>query len=127
MGVVHHSNYAKFFEDARVAWLREEGMIAHHQPYGPFVFAVIAINCRFFRPARFDDALEVWTQAKLERGLRIHFQYALWSETAGRIIADGRTELVALTADLKPHKLPPELAAIFARQPWREEWPPGPR
>ena len=124
MGVCHHSAYVKWFEEARVEWLRETGLMAHHQPYGPLVFAVISLQNRYFRPARFDDELEVWTQARLEGALRIHFQYALWSKSAARVIADGRTELVAIGADFKPAKLPEDLRESFRQQPWREVWPP---
>lgn len=126
MAVAHHASYVKWFEEARVEWLRAAGLMEHHQPYGPFVFAVVALENRFRKPARFDDELDVWTQARLEGRLRIRFQYALWSKRLQRFIAEGRTELVALTEGFKPTRLPLELCARFEREPWSDVWPPPP-
>lgn len=123
MAVVHHSNHVKYFEEARVEWLRDRGIMSIHQPYGPYVFAVVKLETRYFKPARFDDALEVWVQSRLE-GARIVFQYALWCERLGEVIADGRTELVPANQELRPVRLPPSVREVFAREAWLESWPP---
>lgn len=126
MRVAHHSNYIKWFEEARVEWLRDSGLMEFHHPYGPYVFAVIRLENRFFKPARFDDELEVWTQGRVERGLRVHFQYALWSARLNRVIADAKTELIALTDDFKPARLPEALVSGLQHEPWDDVWPPEP-
>jgi acyl-CoA thioester hydrolase len=123
MGVVHHANHLKFFEEARVAWLRDRGLMEIHQPYGPYVFAVVKAETRYLKPARFDDQLEVWVQGHLE-GARIVFRYALWSVTAQQMIADGETHLVPINEKFLPAKLPPAARDVFAREPWSEVWPP---
>jgi acyl-CoA thioester hydrolase len=123
MAVVHHSNYAKYFEESRVEWLRARGMIEVHQPYGPLVFAVTELECKFLRPARFDDELQVWVQARL-MGVRLEFRYAIWSGQQAKVICEGRTALVALTADFKPVRLPEPIRRRMAQEPWSEVWPP---
>jgi acyl-CoA thioester hydrolase len=123
MGVVHHSNHVKYFEDARVEWLRARGMIEHHAPYGHLTFAVTSLEVRYFKPARFDDELEILLQARTE-GLRIHMQYALFLPRLNAYISDGRTVLVPLDDNFKPRKLPEELVAAFKAEPWSEAWPP---
>src|SRR3954469_13437408 len=65
MGVLHHANHIKYFEEARVEWLRNRNLIANHQPYGPYIFAVTHQEARYFKPAVFDEPLEVWVQAKM--------------------------------------------------------------
>ena len=121
MGVVHHSNHIKFFEEARVEWLRDRGLSEIHAPYGPYVFAVTKLEMRYFKTARFDDQLEVWVQGRAV-GARIHFRYALYSLRLRAIIADGTTELVPVTADLKATRLPFEALEQFRREPWSETW-----
>jgi len=123
MGVVHHSNHIKYFEDARVEFLRKKNMMRYHYPTGPLVFAVIELWTKYFKTAKFDDELQVWTQARLG-GLRVYFQYALFSKALNSFIAQGTTELIALGTDLKPKRLPPEFVASFDREVWDEVWPP---
>jgi len=123
MGVVHHSNHIKYFEEARVAWLRDRGLMDVHTPYGPLIFAVLRLENRYFKPARFDDELEVWVQSRFE-GARIHFRYALWSLRLESVIADGTTVLVPLSADFRPTKIPPRIVDAYATEPWSDVWPP---
>lgn len=123
MGVVHHSNHIKYFEEARVDWLRNKGMIGIHMPYGPYTFAVLELQNRYYKMARFDDELEVLVQSRL-KGARILFQYALWSQRLNAFVADGTTTLIPLNQEMKPAKLPSEVVELFAKEAWDETWPP---
>lgn len=125
MGVVHHSNHVKYFEQARVEWLRARGLIEIHHPYGPYVFAVHGLEAKYLRPARFDDELETHVEVRLE-GIRLHFQYAIRSLRTNEWIATGSTTLVPVNTDLKPARLPADVVAKFRTEPWSEEWPPRP-
>ena len=59
-GVVYYANYLKYFERARTEWLRSRGFeltdLLHS--YG-VVFVVRAITLDYFKPALFNDILEV--------------------------------------------------------------------
>ena len=123
MAVVHHSNYVKYFEEARVHFLRTRKLMAEHHPDGPLVLAVIEQWAKHFKSARFEDELEVWTQARLTK-LRIEFQYAIFSHNLKSFIAQGTTELIALGPDFKPKRLPLAFPEALAHEPWDEVWPP---
>lgn len=126
MGVVHHTNYIKYFEEARVEWLRQRELIQHHEPYGPYIFAVTHQEARYTKPAGFDEALEVFLQARVER-VRIFFQYAVWSTKTNAWLAHGSTTLVAIDRTMQPVRLPAELVDVFKKESWTEEWPPKER
>lgn len=117
MGIVHHSNHIKYFEEARVEWLRARGLLSIHSPYGPLSFAVVHLEASYRQPARFDDELEIHVQAKLE-GLRIHFHYSIWSVRLASEIAEGKTVLVSVNDQLRPARLPRLVAEVFAKEPW---------
>ena len=110
MGVVHHSNYIRYFEDARVDWMRERGLINFHAPAGEFVFAVHELNCNFRSPLKFNDLFDVAVRAELD-GVRIRLEYEITCD--GRPVADGKTVLVPLDSDFRPARLPPEARALF--------------
>lgn len=120
MGVVHHANHVRYFENARLEWMRDAGLIDLHHPYGSFVFAVHEQSSRYLKTLKFDEEIEIRLQAKLE-GARIRFQYVIWSSLQNAIVATGATALVPVTAgDLKPARLPREAREVFARSPWDE-------
>lgn len=123
MGVVHHSNHIKYYEEARVAWMRERGLIDVHHPYGPLVFAVVDLRSRYMKTARFDDALEVRVEVKAE-GLRILFRYAIWNERTSEWISEGETTLVPINDEMRPTRLPENAREVFGREPWSATWPP---
>jgi acyl-CoA thioester hydrolase len=110
MGVVHHSNYIRYFEDARVDWMRSSGLIDYHAPAGDFVFAVHELDCFFRRPLKFDDYFTVAVTSRLD-GVRIRLSYAITCE--GREIADGSTVLVPLDRNFRPARLPASARALF--------------
>ncbi len=112
MGVVHHSNYIRYFEDARVEWMRTSGLIDYHVPQGDFVFAVHELNCNFKRPLKFNDLFTVSVVARLD-GVRLRLAYAIMCD--GREIADGNTVLVPLDDQFRPARLPEPARALFAK------------
>ncbi len=125
MGVLHHSNHVRYFEEARVALLRDKGWMGIHHPTGPYVFAVTEQSARYYKPAVFDEPLEVWTQIRRE-GARLVFQYALFSRKTGAVIADGVTRLVPIDSSFKVAKLPASFIEAVGREAWDAVWPPEP-
>ncbi len=123
MGVVHHSNHIRIFEEARVEWLRARDLTNIHVPYGKLVFAVIEAKLKYLKPLGFDEEIEVITQSRLV-GVRLFFQYAIWSAKQRQFAALGETELVPLTQDFKPSKLPTEAVEAYKLEPWDSQWPP---
>ncbi|CAN5644636.1 hypothetical protein BH10BDE1_BH10BDE1_11780 [soil metagenome] len=124
MGVVHHSNYVRIMEVARVEWMRELGLMKFHIPYGAQVLGVTRLNVSFLKPARFDDDVCVGLEGRLN-GARLEIRYVLWLERLGQFVAVGETDLVPMVADkLVPTRFPIEMRASLRSLPWSSEWPP---
>ncbi len=126
MGVVHHSNYLRIFEDARVAWLRHKGLAKTHQPHSDVVYAVVDVHCRFMRPLRFGDEITVKLQVKQD-GAKFLFRYAIFKKTDKKTdeaaVCVGHTLHVAIDQKFKITKPPDELLEIIKEESWTEIWP----
>ncbi|MBK7842891.1 MAG: acyl-CoA thioesterase [Bdellovibrionales bacterium] len=122
MGVVHHANYLRYFEEARVAWLRERGLMNYHFPYAPVCFAVLESHCYHEKGPRFDDDLKIAVTVRRE-GLKIRFRYAIYSQTGEQRIATGETLLVPVDEKIKPVRLKKEFMAQLENESWIETWP----
>ena len=121
MGVVHHSNYLRYFEQARVEWLRHNELNMLHYPHADMTLAVLETRIRHFAPARFDDVIRIFTQARSER-LRVHFQYKVLAAKSDQILAVGHTILVPIDGEFKPRRLPEAMATHLEAKSWTETW-----
>jgi acyl-CoA thioester hydrolase len=125
MGVVHHSNYIRFMELARVDWLRGVGVMDLHIPHGDHVLGVLNANVEFKKPCRFDDEIEIFVEGRI-KGARLWIRYAIWLEKAGAWVATGETELALLTADrLQPTRFSRDFVSRLEATPLSQHWPPA--
>lgn len=106
MGIVHHSNYLRFFENARVVWLE-----THDKSYPEWIamglhFAVTHSHLDYHRSARFDDILEVTTWLEWVRGASLAMAYAIVCRSA--LVVTGRTEHASINDEGKVRRIPKE-------------------
>lgn len=124
MGVVHHANYLRFCEEARVAWMRERGLGHTHYPKSDRVLAVLNYQVWHYKPCTFDDLLRVYLQVG-RVGLRIRFQYRIYKmdEASGEIfIAEAETLHIPVDAELRPVRPSPQLIEQVEKESWTETW-----
>ena len=59
MGIVHHSNYVRYFECGRTAMLKELGLPLEKIEESGVMLPVVSVECRYKVPARLGDTLRV--------------------------------------------------------------------
>ena len=121
MGIVHHSNHARYFERGRIELLRLVEL-----PYTEVVRQGIHIpltefNVSFKRPLHFDDVVLVETSVGEVSRTRLAFSYRLFSAPAlrpaslaeapfpGKPLVTGETFHCATNPAGRPVPLPPAL------------------
>lgn len=106
MGIVHHANYIRYLEIARVAWMDE-----HDRPYKHYVgegyhFSTTRVEFDYKQSAAFDDVLEVTTWLDWVGGASLGMAYEL---TRGDdIVGVGATEHALVDHDGALCRLPAE-------------------
>ncbi|MES3037504.1 MAG: thioesterase family protein [Bdellovibrionota bacterium] len=119
MKVVHHTNYLRYFEEGRVAWGFDRGIISLTPGADITHLAVLDIRARYLKPLIFADKFEITVQAKLER-LRLTFQYRLIRD--GVVTTVGESVHVPLGEDLKLKPWNETVKNIFRSEAWTETW-----
>lgn len=104
MGVVYYANYLVWFEVARADWLRETGWSYREMESAGVSLPVIEAHCQYRQPARYDDEIEIRTQAKLISPVRIRFDYEVVREATE--LGSGYTVHAAVDATGRPCRLP---------------------
>ncbi|MDR0729961.1 MAG: acyl-CoA thioesterase [Prevotellaceae bacterium] len=107
MGVVHHSNYIRYFEQARTEYIRELGIPYADIEAGGVLMPIIATECRYFTPAGYDEVLTVRTRISGAITARIRFEYEIYN-AVGQQVCTGTTELAFIDALTRRPCRPPE-------------------
>ncbi|MGZ3745647.1 MAG: acyl-CoA thioesterase [Pseudobdellovibrionaceae bacterium] len=119
MGIVHHSNYLRICEEARVAWAHSRGLLDYQKKGSASLFAVYETRVRHMKPAFFGDELEVQLEVKA-KGVRIYMQYRL--NARGQTLAVAETTHVSLDQNLNLMRLPNDMMKILENEKWTETW-----
>lgn len=114
MGVVYYANYFVWFEVARTDLLRTLGWTYREMEASGVGLPVIEADCRYRRPARYDDELEIRTEGRITSPVRMEFVYAVSIKGQDGTIAEGHTAHAALGRNGRPCRLPSRITGAFA-------------
>ncbi len=92
MGVVHHSNYIRWMEEARVALLDRLGIGFAGMEARGLLSPVVAVDCRYLRPCRFDELVEVRTAITEFKGVRLVVSYEFFNRSTDQLAATGTSQ-----------------------------------
>lgn len=118
MGVVYYGNYFTFFEVGRVEYMRERG-IAYKQMEreDDSYIMVTEANCRYLRPARYDDLLRIRTRVSESRRRSIRFAYEILRHDSNEVLATGETLHIICNREGRPKSLPEKYRLLFPLKP----------
>lgn len=108
MGVVYHANYLPWFEIGRTQLLRELGVSYRKLEEEGFRLPVLEVSVKYFRPATYDDTLDIVTLLEEKPLLRIRLRYEVRRGDA--LLATGATVHAFLDREYRPVR-PPAWAA----------------
>ena len=119
MGVVYHGNYFAYFESARAEAIRELGFTYADMERMGVIMPVIEVQCRYLRPARYDDLLTIRVILnELPVHHKIEFTQEVYNESK-ELLASGRVILYFMEAGsmkrtTMPEKLRLKLQPFFS-------------
>lgn len=105
MKIVHHSNYIRWFEEARIAYLDAVGMSFAAQEAKGIVSPVLTVDAKYIQMVRFGDTVEIETRLNLYNGLRYGFSYEVRDKATGEIRCTGTSTHCFLAPDGKPIRI----------------------
>lgn len=119
MGVVHHSNYLRLLEEARLAWIEDH--VIRYSDMEKMGIIIPAVNAtgNFRDYLRFDDTFAVRVIPTKFTGVRACFKYEVYNCENGKLCYDGESEH-CFVADgsyrpLSLRKKAPELYEAFRK------------
>lgn len=105
MGVVHHSNYIRYMEEARCAWLESIQMPFSLLEENGITIPVLGVNCDYKYHVTFDDTIIIRPFAKEYTGVRMTIGYEVKDKKTGKVVLTGETKHCFTNKNLKPINL----------------------
>nr|WP_294897690.1 thioesterase family protein [uncultured Pedobacter sp.] len=93
MGYMYYGNYATMYEVARTEMLRSLGMSYKSMEEDGVMMPVLELNCKYIKPALYDDLITVKVIIEEKPRARIIFKYELYNQN-DVLINLGETTLV---------------------------------
>lgn len=86
MGIVHHSNYIRWFEEARIDFMRQTGLNYGEMEQSGIVMPVTHVLCKYIVSIRFDEEVEIIVKLNDFNGIRAAYCYEVYANS-GRSLA----------------------------------------
>jgi len=107
MGVVHHSNYLRWFEMARVEYLRAANVILPELIADGILFPITDVQCKYRQSAHFDDTIRIEAELVELSRVKLCFPYRVFREAESALLAEGSTQNVFTDEKGRIIRLPP--------------------
>jgi acyl-CoA thioester hydrolase len=113
MGIVHHSNYVRYFECGRVDMLKKLGLPIEKIEEAGVMLPVVSVECRYKVPARLGDTLKVVTLIDEVPRAKLVIRTEIFNPD-GLLCCEGKVVLGFINSQTRrPVRCPDELADVF--------------
>ena len=92
MGVVHHSNYFRYFEEARTSFMEQCGYPYSRLEAEGIISPVVSISCRYRKPLRYGESMEIRVYLTRMSRVKTAFRYEVLDAATGELRATGESE-----------------------------------
>lgn len=113
MGIVHHSNYIRYFETARTEFLRDSGYSYDDMEKSGIYMPVLSVTAEYKTPAVYDEVLVLYCGISKLKGASLELEYEIRGEESGEIHVRGTSSHGFTTTDLKPVRLKKEALELY--------------
>ena len=113
MGIVHHSNYIRYFECGRNAMLKEMNMPMEKVEASGVMMAVVAVDAKYKVPAKLGDTLRIVSIIDTPPTAKVVVKTEIYNQNE-QLVCTGSVTLGFINAmTRRPVRCPEALAEIF--------------
>lgn len=87
MGIIHHSNYVKWMEEARMDLMSQLGLNFKQMEEMEVISPVLSISIDYISMVHFDDTVVIETQLVRYDGVKLELEYFMYDKATGDIRA----------------------------------------
>lgn len=102
MSIVHHSNYIRYFEEARLFWHEKMGLPYEKMEELGIIVPVTFVDCQYKKPLHYGDEIEIAVHLKKYNGVKMEVSYEIFRGETKELCTTGTTGHCFLDRDMKP-------------------------
>lgn len=105
MGIVHHSNYIRWFEEARTDYMERMGLGYNRMEEKGIISPVLSVEADYLRMVHFGDTVSITCFIRQYNGIKLTIGYEIVSEKTEMVHCRGTTKHCFLDKKGKPVSL----------------------
>ena len=116
MGIIHHSNYIKWMEEARMDFMDQIGLNYKQMEAMEIISPVLSVEVNYRSMVHFDDTVVIETKIKKYTGIKLEVEYKMYDKETGELRTTATSSHCFLNRAGKPISLKrsyPELDPRF--------------
>lgn len=113
MGVVHHSNYIRWFEEARTDMMDQMGLSYKTIEERGIFIPVLRVSCDYKRSVLFDEIVLIHTEITEFNGIKFYASYRVIKKDSLELRATGTSVHCFVNKNMVPVKLKKEYPDIY--------------
>ena len=102
MGIVHHSNYIRFLEEARCRWMKELGLPMEKLEEMGYTIPTLEVNCKYLYPVTSGDIISIRPYISEYNGVRMTISYEVINTNTNNEVIKAITKHCFTNKELKP-------------------------
>lgn len=103
MAIVHHSNYIRFFEEARLDMMDKFDLNYRKMEDMGIIIPVMSVDCKYIVPLCFDDDVKIHTKIIKFDGIKMEIAYEIYRDDV--LCTTGHSGHCFLDKDMKPFRM----------------------
>jgi len=113
MGCIHHSNYIRWFEEARINMLDELGFGYADMEQMGMISPVLGLSCEYKKITRFGETVEISTKVTRFTGVKFTLSYEITEKKSGELRCTGETRHCFLDNNGMPVRIKTQYPALY--------------
>jgi len=123
MQIVHHSNYIKWLEEARLWFMRDFGYDYARIEEQGILIPVLSVETTYRKAFKYGDVFQIYTSSRHFNGVKCCFEYEIRNKATGELHSTAKSSHCFVDTELRPINLKkkfPEIYEAFLAQVEKE-------
>lgn len=85
MGIIHHSNYIRWMEEARMDMMEQIGLSYKEMEAMEIISPVLSVSCEYHSMVHFDDTVVIEVKILKYNGIKLELEYRMTDKETGEL------------------------------------------
>ena len=113
MGIIHHSNYIRWFEEARVDLMEQMGFSYKRLEEEGIISPLLGVSCEYKAPVAFAEWVVIKATIKKFNGIKMTVGYEIYGKETGDLKTLGESQHCFITTEGIPISLKKKNSELY--------------